>query len=151
MINFPIFDENLSEEFVDENVSASSVNTSPNLEKNMTGSQFHISNKMTLKLKAQSCLKANTRSLLPSMKDAVLGPKKCPIFKKYNRPRRITKKKTEAKGSPQQATKVENLFKSVSELKGYVRKSNVCTQDFSNNFKRAVTMSDINAPGCFEA
>ncbi|CAI2364165.1 unnamed protein product [Moneuplotes crassus] len=151
MINFPIFDENLSEEFVDESVSVSSVNTSPNLEKNMTGNQFHFSKEMTSKLKAQSCLKANTRSSFPSMDDTVLETQKHPIFKKYNRPRRITKKKTEIKRSPQQITKIENLPKSVSELKGFGGKSKVCTQDFSNNFKRTVTMSDIDAPGCFEA
>ncbi|CAI2364549.1 unnamed protein product [Moneuplotes crassus] len=151
MINFPIFDENLSEEFVDENVSASSINTSPNLEKNMTGSQFHFSKEMTRKLKAQPCLKANTRGSFPSMDDAVLGLQKCPIFKKYDRPRRIIKKKTEIKNLLQKATKVENLPKRVFESKGYTQKSKVLTQDFSNNFKRAVTMSDIDAPDCFEA
>uniref|UniRef100_A0A7S3KNW8 Uncharacterized protein n=1 Tax=Euplotes crassus TaxID=5936 RepID=A0A7S3KNW8_EUPCR len=149
-MNFPIFDENLSEEFIDENVSASSVNTSPNLEKNMTGNQFHFSYEMTRKLKAQPCLKANTRSSFPSMDDAVLETQKHPIFKKYNRPRRIIKKKTEIKGLSHPITKVENLPKRVSESKGYMKKSEVLTQKVSSNFKRTVTMSDIDAPGCFE-
>ncbi|CAI2366120.1 unnamed protein product [Moneuplotes crassus] len=40
MNNFFLFDENLSEDFLDENVSVSSINTSPNLEKNMAERKF---------------------------------------------------------------------------------------------------------------
>ncbi|CAI2366402.1 unnamed protein product [Moneuplotes crassus] len=56
MNNFSLFDENLSEDFLDENVSVSSINTSPNLEKNMAESKFSLRVKATKVAGGELCL-----------------------------------------------------------------------------------------------
>lgn len=149
MMSFSMFDENLNEEFVDENVSASSINTSPNLEKNMTGSQFHFSKEITSKPRTQPCEKTKARSSFPSMDDALLQSKKLSIFKKYKRPQRILKKKNQIESLLNPTAKVQILAKNISESKGYEKNAKDLSQGVSNSFIRVVTMSDINAPDCF--
>ncbi|CAI2387677.1 unnamed protein product [Moneuplotes crassus] len=107
-MNIPSFcDENLSEDLIDENASVSSVNTSPNLEKNMSGSPF--SRKSSLDKVFEPSSKDFTLPLVECAKEESSGNSKCRYCKKMGEIKRHTNR------PPTHSSKLQ------SDIKGLLR------------------------------
>ncbi|CAI2359592.1 unnamed protein product [Moneuplotes crassus] len=66
------FEENLSEELLDEDVSVSRLNMSPNIEKNMVGSPFHFGHNFMKLGDKESCPEPNSACKSPSCASSTL-------------------------------------------------------------------------------
>ncbi|CAI2359612.1 unnamed protein product [Moneuplotes crassus] len=135
------FEENLSEELLDEDVSVSRLNMSPNIEKNMTGSAFHSSHGFMKLDDNESCSEPDSACKSPSCESSTLevplNGLSCSKSKKNDRAQRISLR-DEIKNLLHQAIRLRSL-------PNYNKKEKYEEVPALRRLNGEVTMRDIEA------
>ncbi|CAI2385383.1 unnamed protein product [Moneuplotes crassus] len=110
------FDEELSDEFLDENASVSSIHVSENLDKNMSKSLFCSKVEMGRVSETESCLLNQSEMILSSEPEALQS-------KEVSVPRKALPFKKSSYQGPSNKSKLKNniktLFKKVKRIRSY--------------------------------